>query len=108
MKKRPLCFFCLFLIVIQSMIMILTGGKFLTEIPASSIFYEEKEKSVQIQGQVYQKESKSNVQLLYLKSKSTTDSKIIIYDDNFTEIPIGKHILLEGHTMPFEHAKNTE
>ena len=88
------------------MIILLTGGSFLTKIPASSIFYEGKEKLVRIQGQVYRKESKSNIQLLYLKNKSKTDSKIIIYDDNFTEIPIGKSVLVEGHTITFSHARN--
>lgn len=106
MKTRPLCVVCLLIILLQGVIMIMKGGDSITEIPASSIFYAGKEKTLLIKGQVYKKTSNSNYQILYLKNNSVKDNRLIIHDYNFTEIPIGKYILIRGKLCHFEKARN--
>lgn len=106
MKTRPLCFVCLFFLLFQIIFLIVTSGGSLGEIPASSIFYDEKEKSVLIRGQVYKKTNTSNIQILYLKNNSINDSNIMVYDNNFTEISIGEVLTLKGRTSCFEKARN--
>ena len=105
MRKRPLCFVCLILILLQS-VRIISGGTSLSEIPASSIFYESKGESVILKGQVYKKISKSNVQILFLKNNSVNDQKVILYDKEFLDIPIGKYIEVKGKVNAFEKASN--
>lgn len=106
MKTRPLCFVCLVLILLQSASMIVKGGESLVEIPAFSIFNEEQEKSIHIHGQVYKKINKSNYQILFLKNNSVEDSRLLIYDKAFTDVPIGKYILIKGKLGLFERATN--
>lgn len=106
MKTRPLCFVCLFFLLFQVILLIVTSGDSFGEIPASSIFYDEKEKSVLIHGQVYKKSNTSKFQILYLKNNSTNDSNIMVYDDNFIEISIGENVTLRGTTSCFERARN--
>ena len=105
-KTRPLCFVCLCFLMIQVIVMIVTSGDSTADIPASSIFYDEKDKSVFVHGQVYKKASTSNVQILYLKNNSTNDSNIMVYDENFIEIAIGQIIHLQGTTNCFDMARN--
>lgn len=106
MKTRPLCFVCLLFILIQSVLMIAKSGDSLYEIPASSIFYEREEKTLEITGQVYKKTNTSNYQVLYLKNNSISDSKILVYDETFTEIPVGKKITIRGSLGFFDKARN--
>lgn len=106
MKTRPLCFVCLLIILIQSVLMIAKSGNSLYEFPASSIFYERQEKTLEITGQVYKKTNTSNYQVLYLKNNSISDSKILVYDETFTEIPIGKKITIRGSLGFFDKARN--
>ena len=106
MKTRPLCFVCLLFILIQSVLMIAKSGDSLYEFPASSIFYERQEKTLEITGQVYKKTNTSNYQVLYLKNNSISDSKILVYDETFTEIPIGKKITIRGSLGFFDKARN--
>ncbi len=105
-KTRPLCFVCLCFLMIQTVILIAISGKSSTEIPASSIFYDENEKSVLIHGQVYKKTSLSKFQVLYLKNNSVSDSHIMVYDDNFIEVAIGQSVALQGTTKCFDVARN--
>lgn len=105
-KTRPLCFVCLCFLMIQAIILIATSGKSSTEIPASSIFYDENEKSVFIHGQVYKKTSLSKIQVLYLKNNSVSDSNIMVYDDNFIEVAIGQTVALQGTTRCIDVARN--
>lgn len=105
-KTRPLCFVCLCFLMIQAIILIAISGKSSTEIPASSIFYDEKEKSVFIHGQVYKKTSLSKFQVLYLKNNSVSDSNIMVYDDNFIEVAIEQNVSLQGTTRCFDAARN--
>ena len=105
-KTRPLCFVCLCFLMIQTIILIVIGGESMSEIPASSIFYDENEKSVLIHGQVYKKTSLSKIQILYLKNNSVSDSNIMVYDDNFIEIAIGQTVALQGITRCLEVARN--
>lgn len=89
MKKRPLCILCLTFLMINGLIMLITGGQSYLKVPASSIFYGmEESKEVLIQGQVYKKEHTSKYQTLYLKNnsisfhdKSYYESQILVYDD---------------------------
>ena len=106
MKTRPLCFVCLLIILAQSVLMIAKSGDSLYEFPASSVFYEREEKTLEITGQVYKKTNTSNYQVLYLKNNSISDSKILVYDETFTEIPIGKSITIRGTLGFFEQARN--
>ena len=78
----------------------------MSEIPASSIFYDENEKSVLIHGQVYKKTSLSKFQILYLKNNSVSDSNIMVYDDNFIDVAIGQTVALHGTTRCFDVARN--
>lgn len=105
-KTRPLCFVCLSFLMIQVIFMIVTSGKSMSDIPASSIFYNEKEKPVLIRGQVYKKTNTSNIQILYLKNNSINDSNIMIYDENFTAVSIGQFITVQGTTRCFDIARN--
>lgn len=105
-KTRPLCFVCLCFLMIQAIFLIAISGKSLTEIPASSIFYDENEKSVLLQGQVYKKTDLSKIQVLYLKNNSVSDSNIMVYDDNFIEVAIGQTVTLQGTTRCFDVARN--
>ena len=105
-KTRPLCFVCLCFLIIQIIIMIVNGGKSMMEIPASSVFFDEREKSVFIRGQVYKKTNTSQIQILYLKNNSTHDSNIMVYDKNFIEVAIGQTISLQGTTRCFAEARN--
>lgn len=114
MKKRPLCILCLTFLMTRGILLLLTSGEGFVKIPASSIFSkQEKAYNVFIQGQVYQKRNTSKVQILYLKNNSIIqgndsyyESKILIYDDTFTEIPVGKTISLKGQMNRFEKARN--
>lgn len=105
-KTRPLCFVCLCFLIVQVIVMIVMGGASMADIPASSIFYDEKEKSVSIHGQVYKKTNTSNIQILYLKNNSTNDSNIMVYDENFVEIAVGQTIYFQGTTDCFDAARN--
>lgn len=114
MRKRPLCMVCLTFLIVRSILLVLTSGETLVKVPASSIFSEQTdEAAVLIQGQVYKKTNTANIQILYLKNnsliqgeKSYQESNILIYDDTFLEIPIGKTICVRGKPVPFEKARN--
>lgn len=106
MKTRPLSVMCLFVLVIQIIILLFGGGQSMGEIPASSIFYDRKKDGIEVQGQVYKKTYTSKIQILYLKNNSVTDSKILIYDDNFTDVSIGETIRLKGTKDYFDTAHN--
>ena len=105
-KTRPLCFVCLSFLIIQVIFMIVTSGKSMSDIPASSIYYDEKEKPVLIHGKEYKKTNTSNIQILYLKNNSINDSNIMIYDENFTAVSIGQFITVQGTTSCFDVARN--
>lgn len=105
-KTRPLCFVCMCFLLLQAFLLIVKGGERSFNIPASSIFYEGKETSVYIQGQVYQKTDKSNVRVLYLRNNSVSDVQIMVYDNKFTEIAIGQYVSVKGTTGCFEEARN--
>ena len=114
MRKRPLCIVCLTFLLIRSFLLVITSGEALVRVPASSIFSEQNEKTgVIIQGQVYKKTKTSKIQILYLKNnsmihknKSYYESNILIYDDTFLEIPIGKTLCVKGKTILFEKPRN--
>ncbi len=114
MRKRPLCIVCLTFLIIRSIVLVLTSGEGLVKIPASSIFSQQTtEAEVLLQGQVYKKTNTSKIQILYLKNNSLIhgeesyqESNILIYDNTFLEIPIGKTICVRGKPVPFERARN--
>lgn len=113
MKKRPLCCMCLVLFIIQSLLLFLGGGQSQERLPADSIFQNEEEREVVLQGQVYQKTNTSKNQILYLKNNSIKsrkesfyESKIIVYDKTFQEIEIGKTVKLCGTAQKFDRAHN--
>lgn len=113
MKKRPLCCMCLVLFIIQSLLLFWGGGQSQERLPADSIFQNEEEREVVLQGQVYQKTNTSKNQILYLKNNSIKsrkesfyESKIIVYDKTFQEIEIGKTVKLRGTAQKFDRAHN--
>lgn len=106
MKKRLLCTVCLLFLIIQSLLLVFKSGDSLFEVPASSVFFEDNGKTISVQGQVYQKSNTSNYQILYLKNNSVQDSKLLVYDKNFTNISIGQTVCLKGKTSRFERARN--
>ena len=98
---------CLTFLIIRSIVLLLTSGEGLVKVPASSIFSERTIPSeVLIQGQVYKKTNTSNIQILYLKNNSLIQENILIYDDTFSEIPIGTVICVRGTPSLFEKARN--
>lgn len=105
-KTRPFSFVCLCFLLIQIILLVVSGGNTETEIPTGSVFHENKERTVTIHGQVYKKTNTSNIQILYLKNNSTIDSKIMVYDEKFTEVAIGQRILLRGKTKSFDCSRN--
>lgn len=108
MKKRPLCVLCIALLMIKGVLLLITSGESPVKIPASSIFYEmgeeKQDREILIQGQVYKKADTSNYQILYLKNNS--EPNIIVYDDSFANIPIGKTIVVKGKAQRFAGARN--
>lgn len=114
MKKRPLCILCLTFLILRSIILVLTSGQTLVKVPASSIFSSQTDKTeVLVQGQVYKKTNTSKIQILYLKNNSMIqennsfqESNILVYDDTFSQIPIGKTICLKGKITSFEKPRN--
>lgn len=114
MRKRPLCIVCLAFLIVRGILLVLTSGETLVKLPASSIFFEQTDKTaVLLQGQVYKKTNTTNIQILYLKNnslihegKTYQESNILIYDDTFLEIPIGKTICVRGTAKGFQKARN--
>ena len=113
MRTRPLCFVCFCFLAIQSIVFLLVGGKSLKEIPASSVFRQQEEVSVMVEGQIYKKTNTSNSQILYLKNNSIKfqnqvfyDSKLVVYMKDEAQYPIGKTIAFRGTTILFEKARN--
>lgn len=106
MRTRPLCMVCLLFLIIQSLWLVYKSGDSLYEVPASSIFAEGEPTTVSVRGQVYHKSYTSNNQILYLRNNSVQDSKLLVYDKNFTDIPIGKTITIKGRTSCFSRARN--
>lgn len=79
------------------------------KIPADSVFSGD----ALVQGQVYKKSNTLKNQVLYLKNNSITyqnqiynESKIIIYDKTFSNIPIGATVQIYGRLGVFEEARN--
>ncbi len=106
MKTRPLCFVCLLIIFLQGAILSMKGRDSLTEIPQSSIFYERQEETLLLKGQVYKKTNNSNYQILYLKNNSINDTRLFVCNKTFTDVPIGKNILIRGKLQLFERPRN--
>lgn len=114
MKKRPLYTFCLAFLIVRGILLLLTEGETLGEVPHNSVFYEQQSgQEVLIQGQIYKKRNTSKIQILYLKNNSIFQGKcsyyepnILIYDDTFEELPIGKEVCIRGYLKNFEKARN--
>lgn len=114
MTKRPLCMTCLIFLIIRSILFMITSGENLVKLPAASIFSESLGTGeVIIEGQLYKKANTSKIQILHLKNnslvqenKSFQESNILIYDDTFSEIPIGKKVRVKGKITKFEQARN--
>ncbi len=114
MRKRPLYIFCLAFLILRGILLLLTDGETLGEVPHSSFFFKQQSgQEVLIQGQIYKKRNTSNIQMLYLKNNSIFQGKrsyyepnILIYDDTFAELPIGKEVCIRGKPENFEKARN--
>ncbi len=104
MRNRPLASVCLLFLLLQVILVIQSGQE--KALSASRIFLEKENQEIQVTGEVYRKSHTSKVQILYLKNNSINHSKIIIYDSNFIEIPIGKKISLCGTVSLFDTSHN--
>lgn len=112
MKNRPLCTVCLFVLIIQSIGLILKGGQ--GSLPAASIFHIlEGNPRITLQGEVYQKKETTENQVYYLKNNSITiqnqiyyESRMIIYVKEADPISIGQSVTLIGELGRFDVAKN--
>lgn len=102
------------------------SGDAWVQVPADSIFSgfcgfvssdsesaREKTADALVQGCVYKKSNTLKNQVLYLKNNSITyqnqiynESKIIIYDKTFSNIPIGATVQIYGRLGVFEEARN--
>lgn len=112
-KGRTLCTVCLIILWINGIRLFLISGDTFIEVPACSIFFTEQKMSVVLQGQVYKKSNTLNNQIYYLKNNSLTyqnqvyhESKILIYDKSFIDIPIGKTVKLYGVAEAFKTSRN--
>lgn len=78
----------------------------------ASPFAEVREGSrITVEGRVYQKEIKSNYQILYVKQVDITNhtnihSKMILYDYQFQKINIGNQIFAQGKLLFFDVSRN--
>ena len=113
MKGRPLCVVCLMFLCMNGIILLMMSGDDWLKVPADSIFAENETADVLVQGQVYKKSNTSKNQVLYLKNNSIiyqnqiyNESKIIIYDKTFSNIPIGTTLQISGTLGVFDEARN--
>lgn len=126
MRGRPLCVVCLICLLINGIRLFMMSGDAWVQVPADSIFSgfcgfvssdsesaREKTADALVQGCVYKKSNTLKNQVLYLKNNSITyqnqiynESKIIIYDKTFSNIPIGTTIQIYGRLGVFEEARN--
>lgn len=106
MKKRPLCYMCLIFLIIRSCMMFMSGGQDFSDVPAASFFQEKDGENVIIKGQIYKKENKSKIQVIYLKNSSIYNSNVLVYDESFQEISIGETIIIKGQAQELEEAGN--
>lgn len=126
MRGRPLCVVCLIFLLINGIRLLMMSGDAWVQVPADSIFSgfcgfvssdsesaREKTADALVQGCVYKKSNTLKNQVLYLKNNSITyqnqiynESKIIIYDKTFSNIPIGTTIQIYGRLGVFEEARN--
>lgn len=112
MRNRPLCTVCLFVLIIQSIGLMLKGGQ--GSLPAASIFrMSEVTPRITLRGEVYQKKETTENQVYYLKNNSITiqnqiyyESRIIIYVKETDAIRIGQSVTLIGELSRFDIAKN--
>ena len=128
MRGRPLCVVCLIFLLINGIRLLVMSGDAWVKVPADSIFAEaavdgslempsgfteKKAAYVLVQGQLYKKSNTLKNQVLYLKNNSITyqnqiysESKIIIYDKTFSNIPIGATIQIFGRIGVFDTVRN--
>ena len=123
MRGRLLCVVCLIFLLINGIRLLMMSGDAWDQGPADSIFSGfvssdseadwKKTADVLVQGCVYKKSNTLKNQVLYLKNNSITyqnqihnESKIIIYDKTFSNIPIGTTIQIYGRLGVFEEARN--
>ena len=114
MKNRPLCFMSLAVFLILCIQVFAGGGKFLKELkPSPMETWGEEKEIICFAGQIYQRETKEDYQILYLKDNSVRSKGhsfqipgIIVYDDKKKEIAIGNRLVVEGQVFPQEEARN--
>ena len=113
MRKRPLCWLCLMFLVGKVLLLWKDGGHTLWCVPEDSIFTKEIEDVLLVTGQVYKKTTSKKTQQLFLKknhiwnrNQEYFEPYILIYEDSFQKIPIGKTITLKGTIKEFERARN--
>ncbi len=106
MRRRPLCYMCLIFLIIRSCMMLMNGGQDFSDVPAASFFREKDGENVIIKGQIYKKEIKSKIQVIYLKNSSIYNSNVLVYDESFQNISIGETIIIKGKAQELEEAGN--
>lgn len=114
MKNRPLCSVCLIFFFVMCLSIHVGKGSLVKELRPSPLEYHVKEgDTLLLKGQIYRREIKDNYQILYLKNNSIPyqkqflyESKMIVYDEQKTEVLIGQKLEVTGALSFFEPAYN--
>lgn len=114
MKNRPLCSVCLFLFLVICIVIQAGKGSFIRELHPSLLEgYVPDGEKILLTGKVYKKENRDTCQILYLKHNSIEyqeqfikESRIILYNEEKTEVHIGQRVKAEGELSFFEPAYN--
>jgi len=114
MKNRPLCGICLILFLLFAAGIHVGKDRLIKELRPSPLEQAVKDKAeIVLTGCLYKKEVKDKFQVLYLKNNSINyqeqsikESKIIVYEENMTEVHIGQKLKAAGEVSFFLPACN--
>ncbi|MDD3142192.1 MAG: ComEC/Rec2 family competence protein, partial [Lachnospiraceae bacterium] len=105
--KRKLVIFCVMMILLIWITDMLWGKGWKYK-PPPDLKHTTSGDTITVTGKVFQKEQKSEYQILYIyyNSYNIYHSKLMIYNKNVTEIHIGNTIEVKGKLQFFETARN--
>lgn len=114
MKNRPLCCVCLLIFLLMCAAVYAGGDKIVKELAPSPLeLCAQEGDTIRLTGQLYKKDIREDYQILYLKNnsinyqgQSLTESRIIVYDEEKTEVRIGQRIGAAGEVSFFAAAFN--
>lgn len=114
MKDRPLCCVCLLIFLLQCVAVCAGREKVVKELVPSPLECRVQEgEEISLTGRLYKNEIKEDYQILYLKNNSITyqeqsftESRVIVYDKEKTEVHIGQMLRADGEVSFFDPAYN--